>query len=69
PHLIKRLNPEIGTERLVNLITGWKHEIKEILGGMGINAIDSLRGNRHMLRGVDLNPGELNILGIKAAGE
>ena len=69
PHLVKRLNPEIGTERLVNLITGWKHEIKEILGGMGINAIDSLRGNRHMLRGVDLSSRELDILGIKAAGE
>jgi len=40
-----------------------------MLGGMGINAIDSLRGNRLMLRGVGLNQKELDILGIKHAGE
>lgn len=69
PDLVKRLNPEIGTERLKNLIRGWSHEIKEMLGGMGINAIESLRGNRLMLRGIDLNEKELEILGIKHAGE
>ena len=37
--------------------------------GMGINAIDSLRGNRLMLRGVGLNEKELEILGVKYAGE
>ncbi|MCG8513475.1 MAG: glutamate synthase-related protein [Halanaerobiales bacterium] len=67
--LVKRLNPEIGVERLKNLVKGWSHEIKEMLGGMGINAIESLRGNRLMLRGIDLNPNELEILGIKHAGE
>ena len=67
--LVKRLNPDIATERLVNLISAWKHEIEEMLGGMGINAIESLRGNRLMLRGVGLNQKELDILGIKHAGE
>ena len=67
--LVKRLNPDIAYERLVNLITGWKHEIAEMLGGMGINAIESLKGNRLMLRGVGLNEKELEILGIKHAGE
>jgi len=43
--------------------------MKEMLGGMGINAIDSLRGNRLMLRGIGLTSKELDILGIKAAGE
>ncbi len=69
PDLVKRLNPEIGEERLKNLIRGWSLEIKEMLGGMGINAIESLRGNRLMLRGIDLNERELAVLGIKHAGE
>ncbi len=69
PDLVKRLNPEIGTERLVNLVTAFTHEIKEMMGGMGINSIEALRGNRLMLRGVGLNEKELSILGIRHAGE
>jgi len=69
PTLTKRLNPDVGTRRLTNLLRGWSLEIKEMLGGMGINAIESLRGNREHLRGVGLGDRELNILGIKAAGE
>lgn len=68
PELVKRLNPEIGSERLVNLITAWNHELKEMMGGMGINSIEALRGNRLMLRGIGLNETELQILGIKHAG-
>jgi hypothetical protein len=68
PDLVKRLNPDIGCERLVNLVTAWQHEIKEMMGGMGINSIEALRGNRLMLRGVGLNEKELQILGIKHAG-
>ena len=69
PYLAKRLNPEIASRRLVNLLRGWSHEIKEMLGGMGINAIESLRGNRDHLRGVGLAEWELNVLGVKGAGE
>ena len=69
PNLVKRLNPEIGAEQAANLIRAWKHEIKELLGGMGINALESLRGNRLMLRGVGLSDRDLEILGIEAAGE
>ena len=69
PELVKRLNPEIGSERLINLMTAWKHEIKEMMGGMGINSIEALRGNRLMLRGIGLNEKELEILGISHAGE
>ncbi len=68
PYLTKRLNPEIGTERLVNLVQAWSLEIKEMLGGMGINAIESLRGNREQLRGVGLTDTDLGLLGIKPAG-
>lgn len=69
PELTKRLNPETAAERVVNLVTAWNHEIKEIMGGMGINSVDSLRGNRLMLRGIGLTEKELEILGIKHAGE
>jgi glutamate synthase domain-containing protein 2 len=69
PELVKRLNPDIGTKRLVNLMNAWNHEIMEIMGGMGINSIEALRGNRLMLRGVGLNEKELEILGIRHAGE
>ena len=69
PDLVKRLNPEIGSEKLVNLIHAWQHEIKEMMGGMGINSIEALKGNRAMLRGIGLTREELDILGIKHAGE
>ncbi len=69
PELVKRLNPDIGYQRLVNLVTAWTHEIKEIMGGMGINSIEALKGNRLMLRGIGLSETELRILGIKHAGE
>jgi glutamate synthase domain-containing protein 2 len=62
------LNPEIGYKRLVNLLHAWEHEIQEMMGGMGINSIESLKGNRLMLRGVGLNETELEILGIRHAG-
>ena len=69
PELVKRLNPDVGCERLVNLMTAWRHEIKELMGGMGINSIEALRGNRLMLRGIGLNEKELEILGVLHAGE
>ncbi len=69
PDLVKRLNPLLGAEALVNLVNAWTQEIKEMMGGMGINAIDSLRGNRLMLRGIELNQKEIDILGVKYAGE
>jgi len=69
PDLVKRLNPEIGYKRLVNLVKAWNHEIMEMMGGMGINSVEALRGNRLMLRGIGLNEKELSILGISHAGE
>jgi glutamate synthase domain-containing protein 2 len=69
PWISKRINPDIATERLMNLLRGWSLEIKDIMGGMGINAIESLRGNRLALRGVGLTDTELKVLGVKMAGE
>jgi len=67
--LSKRVNPDIGARRLANLLRGWSLELKDMLGGMGINALESLRGNRLHLRGVGLTETELKILGVKMAGE
>ena len=69
PELVKRLNPDVGYKRLVNLVTAWNHEIQEMMGGMGINSVEALRGNRLMLRGIGLTDTELSVLGIKYAGE
>ncbi len=69
PYLTRRLNPDVATRRLLGLLRGWSLEIKEMIGGMGINAVESLRGNRLHIRGVGMTDRELEILGIKAAGE
>ena len=69
PELVARLDPDEGSQRLINLMTAWKHEIKEFMGGMGINSIEALRGNRLMLRGIGMTDRELAILGISHAGE
>ena len=69
PELVERLDPEVGYKRLVNLVTAWKHEIQEMMGGMGINSIEALRGNRLMLRGVGMTDRELELLGVRYAGE
>jgi len=68
PWLTKRINPDIGARRLSNLLRGWSLELKDILGGMGINALESLRGNRLQLRGVGLTDTELEVLGVRMAG-
>lgn len=69
PDLVARLDPDEAARRLVNLVTAWDHELQEIMGGMGINAVEALRGNRLMLRGLGLTEAELRVLGVKHAGE
>ncbi|MEK7816654.1 MAG: FMN-binding glutamate synthase family protein, partial [Actinomycetota bacterium] len=68
PELVRRMNPEIAAERLCNLIRGWSLEMEELLGAMGVNAVESLRGNRLRLRAVGLGQPELDVLGVKTAG-
>ncbi|MDY6854226.1 MAG: glutamate synthase-related protein [Thermodesulfobacteriota bacterium] len=67
--LSQRLDVDWAEQRLTNLIEGWHHEMQEIMGLNGIYDIGSFRGNRLILRGVDLNEKELSILGIRYAGE
>ncbi len=69
PEISKRLDPEWAYMRIMNLVEGWHHEIKELMGLNGIYDIASFRGNRLILRGVGLSEKELSILGISHAGE
>ncbi|UCC68188.1 MAG: 4Fe-4S binding protein [Armatimonadota bacterium] len=68
PALTRRLDPYVGSRRVGNLLRGWSAELEEILGAMGVNAIESLRGSRERLRGVGLDKTTLDILGVKPAG-
>ncbi len=66
--LLPRLPADVAAERLHNLLRAWSHEIKEMLGLMGLNSIESLKGNKLKLRGVGMNEEELRVLGIQQAG-
>ena len=68
PELTRRLDPEWGAERLSNLVRAWSHEVAEILGALGVNAIESLRGSRERLRCLGLDESTARILGVKPAG-
>lgn len=68
PELYVRLDPEVFGERLANLIRAWGHELKEIMGALGLNSIESMKGNRERLRGVGLDEQTLRILRVKPAG-
>jgi glutamate synthase domain-containing protein 2 len=68
PDLLPRLPADVAAERLYNLLRAWSHEIKEMLGLMGLNSIESLKGNKLKLRGVGMNEEELRVLGIQQAG-
>ncbi len=68
PDLAERLDIDLATEALVNLIQSWSDEIKELMGGMGINTISSMVGNRERLKGIHLTSSELEALGVRQAG-
>ncbi len=66
--LMRRQNVEEGALRVHNLLRAWTLELKEVMGALGINAIESLRGNRERLRGLGLDEITLEVLGIQPAG-
>ena len=68
PELTGRLDVDWAAERLVNLVNSWSLELKEVLGALGINAVESLRGNRERLRTLGLDANTSEILDIKPAG-
>jgi hypothetical protein len=49
-------------------VHAWSHEIAEVLGALGVNAIESLRGSRERLRSLGLDQQTSDILGVKPAG-
>ncbi|MHB0937811.1 MAG: glutamate synthase-related protein [Armatimonadota bacterium] len=68
PELTRRIDPVWGAERIANLVKAWSAELEEMLGAMGVNAVESLRGSRERLRGLGLDTSTLDLLGVKAAG-
>jgi len=68
PELTRRIDPVWGAERIANLVKAWSAELEEMLGAMGVNAVESLRGSRERLRGLGLDTNTLDLLGVKAAG-
>jgi glutamate synthase domain-containing protein 2 len=69
PDLVHRIDPDVATRQVKNLIHAWTEELREILGAMGIDSVESLRGNRERLRYVGSNPKIAEILGVAHAGE
>lgn len=67
--LTSRLDPEVGTARIINLFSAWNEELKEVLGAMGIDSVESLVGNRDRLRYFGANPKIAEIMGVKLVGE
>ena len=68
PELTRRIDPVIGARRIANLVRAWSAEFEEILGALGLNAVESLRGSKERLRGLDLHQSTLDVLGVKPAG-
>ncbi|SES62581.1 Glutamate synthase domain-containing protein 2 [Methanococcoides vulcani] len=66
--LVDRLDPEIESEHVANLIRSWTLELSELMGAAGINSIESLRSNRSRLRGYMLDEGTLDVLQVKPVG-
>ena len=68
-YLVKRLDIDVARNRIINLFHSWNEELKEVLGAMGIDSVESLRSNRDRLRYIGPNPKIAEILGVKHAGE
>ncbi len=69
PQLVSRLDGDIATQRIINLFTAWTEEIKEILGALGIDSIESLVGTRDRLRYIGPNPRIADLLDVRHVGE
>ncbi|MGD8241007.1 MAG: FMN-binding glutamate synthase family protein, partial [Armatimonadota bacterium] len=68
PELTRRIDPVVGARRIANLVKAWSAELEEILGALGLNAVESLRGSKERLRGLNLEESTLEVLGIKPVG-
>jgi glutamate synthase domain-containing protein 2 len=68
PDLVDRIDTDVGSQNVANLIHAWTLELSELMGAAGINSIESLRGNRERLRGYMLDEGMLNVLKVDPVG-
>jgi glutamate synthase domain-containing protein 2 len=68
PDLVQRLDPDVESLHVANLIHGWTLELAELMGAAGINSIESLRGNRDRLRGYLLDESMMQVLDVKSVG-
>ncbi len=68
PELVERIDPELGSQNVANLINAWTLELSELMGAAGLNSIESLRGNRERLRGYMLDEGLLDVLKVESVG-
>jgi hypothetical protein len=59
----------VGAARVTRLFTAWNEELKEILGAMGIDSVESLVSNRDRLRYLGPNPRIAEIMDVKHVGE
>lgn len=69
PVLGNRIDVNWGAKRVANMLHGWTDDLREVLGIMGIDAVESFVGNRDRLRYIGPNPAEAEVLGVKHAGE
>ncbi|MDD1767042.1 MAG: 4Fe-4S binding protein [Methanomassiliicoccales archaeon] len=69
PELTSRVDPGLAAMRVKNLLSAWNEELKEVLGAMGIDSVESLVGNRDRLRHFGANPRIAEIMGVKHVGE
>jgi len=67
--LASRLDPEVAQMRVVRLFRAWNEELREVLGAMGIDSVESLVGNRDRLRYMGPNPRIAELMGVKHIGE
>jgi glutamate synthase domain-containing protein 2 len=67
--LTSRLDSDVAAVRVTNLFSAWNEELKEVLGAMGIDSVESLVGNRDRLRYFGANPKIAEIMGVKHVGE
>ncbi len=68
PIIGQRIDLDWATNRLINLFNSWTSDLDEVLGIMGIDAVESFVGNRDRLRYIGPNPAEAKILDVKHAG-
>ena len=68
PDLVQRLDPDVASKQVANLIHAWTMEITELMGAAGVNSIESLRGNRDRLRGYMLDENLLRVLDVRPVG-